>query len=564
MADAPAPLDTQTVFIRDESGNVLQGQRKDLPEALKSGAEEISPQDVAKIRLQAKYGGVGGQLAAGAISAADAATLGLGTGIAGAVGGEDVKEYIRNVEAANPLSSGLGTALGLIAPAILTGGASLGEEGGGLLARGAEAAALPTRALGAAGEMAGGALTDAMGGGVAARLAGGAARGALEGAVYGANSQMSEDILGDKELTAERLLAAAGQGAFLGGGLGLGARGIQEAAGGAFGRLADYAGASVSGEGKTEATGSIRDAIAKKAAELQFTATGAKTPEIRRATATGLETSDIGRWMLDEMPQFAEGGQAPLTREGILKAANAAAEDAGPKIQAHIDTLDQVGAKPDGQAVIERLRRELIDPLDKKLGMEGVANRMRTIVDKAEVRLTEAPSFRTLYDLRGELDDLAYRDKKVLDSSNAVKELRNARGMIEDEIGKQGEIALGPQWKSGYDAAKRQFRMAATVRDAATAADKRIAGNLGISLSDKIIGAHGLTALALGHPIAAMGALGVAGINHLITKYGDAVGSRLLDKFANVQAVKGMSLDFGGKTAQAVQWLPGRSAHRRR
>jgi hypothetical protein len=62
-------------------------------------------------------------------------------------------------------------------------------------------------------------------------------------------------------------------------------------------------------------------------------------------------------------------------------------------------------------------------------------------------------------------------------------------------------------------------------------------GNNKISLTDTIIGAHGLTGLAAGHPLALVASLGAAVGHHILKTYGDAVGSRILDKLASSGAL---------------------------
>lgn len=213
--------DGDTVYIKDAQGNILQGPASELEAAKQAGAVEVSPEEVEQNQLQTQYGGLGGQAAAAGVGALDALTLGFGSGALGELGGDEFKKDIQGVQAANPWSSGLGTVAGAILPAVLTGGGSLAEEGGlslmGRLARG------PVEALTGLGEAGEGLTSSALGDGVLGRVGGGIVRGAIEGGAYGAGSQVSEDSLGDTDTTAEKLIAAIGHGALIGG-----------AAGGAF------------------------------------------------------------------------------------------------------------------------------------------------------------------------------------------------------------------------------------------------------------------------------------------------------------------------------------------
>jgi hypothetical protein len=236
--------DEPLVYIKDAQGNILQGPASELAAAKRAGASEISPEDVQEDQLQNKYGGVGGMAAGAGVGALDALTLGFGSGALGELGGDDFKEDIRGVQAANPWSTGIGTAVGAIAPAILTGGGSLAEEGGlslmGRLARS------PTALLEGAGD----AAASSLGESTLGRIGGGVVRGAIQGGAYGAGSQVSEDALGDTDTTAEKLIAAIGHGALIGG-----------ATGGAF----ELPGGAVRGLlGATRSRAADIDAVAEK------------------------------------------------------------------------------------------------------------------------------------------------------------------------------------------------------------------------------------------------------------------------------------------------------------
>jgi hypothetical protein len=203
---------TGKAFIRDEEGNVYSVDPKD-PAAAKFDA--VAPETVQQAQLQAEYGGAAGQLEAGGLGALDALTFGFGSGALGELGGDDWSEGIRGVQEANPKAGMLGTALGALAPALLTDGGSLAEEAPLL-----------------------------------SRLGGGVLRGGLEGGLYGAGSQVSEDILGHTDTTAEKLIAGIGHGALLGG-----------AAGGAFETLGSAVGSRLS---NTRLRSQDLDAIAEK------------------------------------------------------------------------------------------------------------------------------------------------------------------------------------------------------------------------------------------------------------------------------------------------------------
>lgn len=78
------------------------------------------------------------------------------------------------------------------------------------------------------GKAAGGSLTEALGGGVAARIAGAGATAAVEGAPLGLTQAQDQAYIENRKLTGEQAMAAMGTGALLAGGLGAGAKGLEE------------------------------------------------------------------------------------------------------------------------------------------------------------------------------------------------------------------------------------------------------------------------------------------------------------------------------------------------
>lgn len=143
------------------------------------------------------------------------ATLGLSDVAAGSLLGDDYsrRAQLRRQEL-GPTSSLIEIAGG-VAPALATGGTSLGARAlastpAGLLARG-------TAAVGASLEKQ--MLARGVGAGTA-RLAGMLAEGGIDGAFGGIGEALSEASLGNTEVTAENLLASGGLGALFGAGAG--------------------------------------------------------------------------------------------------------------------------------------------------------------------------------------------------------------------------------------------------------------------------------------------------------------------------------------------------------
>lgn len=236
-----------------------QGEIRDVPVDAASGAIEsgwrvpTDQEQVSRVAGQAReemYGGVGGGIKASLAAGLRGATVGLSDVAARAVGGDDAAITLEGLRNENPgLSTGFGIA-GAIAPALISGGASLaagigegvagvgaraaalgaegigaglGRAGAGIAELGAEGSLLGrlgSSALGRAAELVPSSLVGSAGRGISAAVGGGLrgalAAGATEGALYGAGEGVSELALSDDPLTIEHAAAALGSNALFG------------------------------------------------------------------------------------------------------------------------------------------------------------------------------------------------------------------------------------------------------------------------------------------------------------------------------------------------------------
>lgn len=223
-------------FFIDSSGEVVPVPADQAAGAAQLGWVPASPKQVSDYQLEQKYGTPGQGAIAFGEHAASAATMGL-SDVAERALRVSTPEAMAGREKANPVASGAGTAVGVVAPLIATMGASA-PEAAGPLARAAELSAPSLIAK------VGGATTDAVRaalpvgetaiGRIAARAASSGAGSAIEGAAYGLGQVVHEEALGDPDLTAQRALATVGLSAALGGGMGF-------ALGGAEGALPEVA-----------------------------------------------------------------------------------------------------------------------------------------------------------------------------------------------------------------------------------------------------------------------------------------------------------------------------------
>jgi len=185
------PEDQVAAFIQ-------QGFR---PETHEEGLDRVAADTFREL-----HGGVGGALEAGGLGALSGLTLGLSDQALAAGGGNMAS--LRHVTEEHPYATAAGALAGALAPAIMTGGASAGEEAAGLGARilSHSPAALVGRAGRAISEL-------GEGGGIAGRILAGTAGAATEGAVFGGGQYLTDAALEDKPLSAEGFVAGMGHGA---------------------------------------------------------------------------------------------------------------------------------------------------------------------------------------------------------------------------------------------------------------------------------------------------------------------------------------------------------------
>ena len=249
------------VNVKTKTGHVGTVRAEDLATALQEGYVPATQAEWNQAAVEQEYGGAKGMAIAGGAGLARGATLGLSDAAIAGLGGPEAVEALN---ASRELHGGLsmGAELGgALVPLLFSGGSSGAATGAELAATGAREASLAARALRAGGR----ALTAparlqqglgtiaenaaargfaGAGEGALARAARGAlpdlARGVVEGGIQGVGNSITEQALGDHNLTAEEVIANIGHGALmggaLGGGIGLARHGLSEARQG-LGRL---------------------------------------------------------------------------------------------------------------------------------------------------------------------------------------------------------------------------------------------------------------------------------------------------------------------------------------
>lgn len=537
---------------------------------------------------------------------ASAATLGLDKiatkyaleSVAGKGAGKAYAEHLRDTEEANPGWHTAGELTGFAAMAAGGSGAGLARAvpGLGVSALGGAAEAGAARAL--AGVAARGALGRAL-------ATGGelAARGMVEGALYGAANQVTEDVLGDHEVAADRVFAAAGMGALYGGvgGAVLGSSGsLAKSAVGGVGRgiarlsrpAEDAIAKTEAAAAKAEAATAKLEGVATKADEaleesgVQKLAKNFTTDEGRKALAYdqawkavgagyGLQTTRYAKQAAKYFPNGTRDLGEVAIRHGIIDVGNevspvAAAWKAGvngtpaemlPKIQAASDLVGtKIGdlTQASGATVKAQKLAEIINdvakPYEGKAGQRHIGTTVREYgAELGDVLQLKGPSdVVTVQDLliqRKALDEIVYRETKQLDPKMRVQALRDVRAKMEDLITGAIDEASGKakgELAAEYKTLKKDFHALRILEEAAEDSAARSSKAATLSLTDKMMLAGGL---ASGNLLSGP-ALGFG--SKLVRERGNAAAAVLLYRMGEIGSVQ--------RAIQLVDQQLGRSA----
>ena len=587
----PAPAQIQ---VYDPNGALVSISAADLPDAQAQGytVADVKP-DAPGVYETARAKGFGPVASTGlaAISpllsyeqgTVAGATAGLGEAVqrkiaglvgplaAKAAGGPDMtskeaEEFYKFLAQGGAHSTihGTGEVAGMVGSAI--GAAPLKAAGGGVGMLGRGLGAITSIGEGAAAGAAGltgrlatrGALGRAAGTGIEMGVRGAAELGAYEGI-----KEISEEMLGDPPLNAEKIFAAAADGAM---------------GGAVFGGVLG-AGGSLVKSGARGLSSIAHDVASKNADTLQ-----------------GLANDQ--RWRaLDPLKKFSEQanarvpggtkavgetlGEYKVIGPDIADAMKAGEDVIGPRLNAAVDEVGQkLGAITDASAgkvkygAIDDAIESVIAPMRKQAGFEGV---VRSLEDyKASLASKLVPEVApgaavggekalrdveiTLQDAlfqRKALDQLVFQESKALDPNLRVGMLRNFRGKFEDLIVNSFDDAARAAGNDGAKAEllklKGDYQKLSLAQEAFEANTSRMATNRNLSLSDYISGGIASSVGAgIGEAIGgdyggAVGGVlgGVAGAR--LNKFGRARGNALAAAVADRIAA------FGGKERQVIK-----------
>ncbi len=523
-----------TVPMRAANGQVGHVPAEKAQQAFASGARIATPEEVHKADIHAQYDNFAGYLAAGGAEAANQALLGAGdaiaVGAAHAVGGQasadKVRQTLSDLREENPIATGVGGVAGAVGGALATGGAgelAEGAEGAeGLFGAVKTALGAPSKALntvGKLGEDAAKFIAPDLGPSLGGRIAQGAimqgARGAAEGAVINAGNELTEESLGDPQLSGEKLLAALGHGALLGG-----------AAGGLL---------ATTGELGREVLGRAQAPLESAAGEQAFRALNPERRFVKLAEKIDGGAEGVGRELLDQ--GLLEAGDKITDLAPKVAAARAAA---GEKLGSMLGELDAMGPEfaPNPANVIDRVRREVIEPLAKLPGYKSEVGAVADYLEDFAAKTQEGLTFTGLRDIRSALDDKIFRGSNALNPSPVMKELQKMRAIVEDELTEYGDKAaasIGKDFRDRYESQKLSYRRLAVADQAAENATAALTANRIISPSDYLAGIAGFAGGGLHGGLAG---LAMGAVHHVVRERGNSTAALILDKVSALGAIQ--------------------------
>jgi hypothetical protein len=435
-------------------------------------------------------------------------------------------EYRQGAEerAANPLTiiPELGGAAGgaLAAEALSGGGATPGVLGA--IAKTGLAPWRAATAVGRAGESLLGGAARALGApaGVV-RAAGVVGEGAGAGAVYGVGEEISRASLQNKELTAEKLIAAAGHGALVGG--------VSTAVLGGLALVGK-------GVGRGVLNSIVEDGDIPRAVERfgQKNALKALTGDAKRFMAeAGSEERalSIGQKVLDSGVDLKN-----LSKAGKDLDARMAEAETG--LRGVAQALDGIGVKPDMPGLVTALKEQVAKLKEVPLGdFRSVAAAVERQT-KPLVRAVEKGREFSFTDLTGLREKLARTSDTALQRANpASVEARKTLSLfdeaLENTVSSVGSEPLSQKW-AAHLADRSDFGL---VKNAVTDALERKGANSGPQASDLMAGgAAFLHAISTGGAslIGLAQAAAVAKRNQLIREKSPAVLARIADRIAKL------------------------------
>ena len=449
-------------------------------------------QDFADQQEAKAFDTVGQGVAAAGLGLARGATVGISDAAIAKVGGEGARKYLQKQQKHNAGASAVGEVAGMIAPALLTGGASAEAGAVARLGRGATAVSRGVTA----GAETGGRLVErglvGLGAEEGGRVAGAGrilAQNALEGGAQAVGQAVSDASIKNEPITVEKLTAAMGHGALLGGALGgalhgtvhIGKTGVNkvgsavkesvtDALGSAREKLVNKIAGAV--EGDTAALGARAEAAAGRVEAGVADAAGA--PGVAGVeSAAGAPKSDIRTQLREFLDSASKGDVDAMAKQGDAFVTKRAAEQIGiateGKTEAELrhliaDKQSISSLSPTVQKTEEKLRKLSADvQKDVVTTIEEDVRRVagkdaRSMMTRQEIadasKVVKREAGEGMESILKKFDDAAAGDATKLPS------LKDSAKRIDDEVIApllaEVEAGLGPKGAKGIDGGTRK------------------------------------------------------------------------------------------------------------
>lgn len=443
---------------KGELGTIDDSQ---MGSAMQQGYVRASPEDIRNYDLQKKHGSLGQQAIAGLEAVGRGATFGLSTAAETALGVSP--EDIAGREEANPLTAGVGEAVGLIGSE-LTG---VGE--GALLAKAGEAAA-----------------TQFAKKTLASKIGSTAAKYAVENAIVQSGSEIHKLTL-DPNQSVQTSIADIGLSALIGGGLGGLGRGMSEGANKLWsatkatklGQALEMYKSGVNGEMPKvvpESVGELVDAYAPSAnPEIKAYLSG--NPELAQKMGVLLESQNKAgieaRTSLDAFKSEVKNTvteKMGLTPEQLNSFKDVSENDVGNKIKAKLkDAIEQKYA-PINEAYkdIESKFNSVELSIDDKKAIADALNKAsldnKYYIDPESTASKVIEKFNKSLDNMKNIDDFRVHKSNVLNPLFANPETKSIAGAISKNLN-EVESALidnsfGTEELAQYSGLKAQYKEA--------------------------------------------------------------------------------------------------------
>lgn len=527
-ADAPAAVlsgrygldGSREVVLFDPDGKSWTMPAASAPEAFRKGYTYASQESVAEAEGERKYGALGAKLLAAGSGALRGVTFGLSDRALRNMGVQ--AQTLRDLQEGSPWTSGVSEAVGGVATAVLSGGAS--AVGG--------AAAKATGLAGAKG------LLSRAG----ARAIEIGAAGAAEGALVGAGKAVTEDALGRADLTAESLIANAGLGAVIGASGGALLGGGSTLLGAGAKRAAGYASEKLGG-------GSVAEWLEDFAGERVLKATlGQQKRAFTQLEDKGL-TDKAKKYLLEDLGlgkeslREAAGNTTEVIAEKLAERAQTLQSD----LAATVQMLDDVTEgrplqRVSPRVVARRIKKEVAEPLKRIAADRDTYKAVLDEVEAINAIGTGGISFGEARAQRAALQNkVNYDARQGLTAAATAR--RKAAQIWNDVIDEHAEPLLkelDPAAVKTYRDAREEFALVQRLTDYAESRAQGDAANRVLSPSDYGIG--GVGGLMTGEPVTGAAS---AVAHKAIRERGAAVAANLAFKASRLQALQ--------KAAKAVE-----------